>query len=709
VARLRTRLPLLPDRLQARLSGALVLGSLLLFLVVFGATRVATAAFTRSAVTHDARRTLVTARAILDAQADVLDSYVVGYAEWDEFYERTLRPSDAFITEEFDPWLRDKSGADAVLWVRASGAPVFSYGDAPDLDALRSVASGATGPRVGVVLLPSGPGIAAVRPIVGGSPTASPAGWLVAARHLDLAELGKTLGVQAGFEPVSERVTGEGALGTVPGFVSAAAWLRGDAFEARGTLAGLDGRPAGTLVLTEPLRGDPVLASWTFPLSMGLVSLLVGLAFGAALSRTVVRPLDATLAVLRDEGLRAVHGEAPAATPPIDPALPAEFRELTETVRELVRLLAVRERELAAATDQALAAEQALRTVLDESAEAKLLVQRGVVEVANPAFAVCVGRPLGFILRKPLEELLAAMDIATPEGEPLSPAELVERALENEVVVRCNAPSHGERWMEVRADVTAAPDAFVISVRDITEQYRLEKLRSEILSLVSHDLRAPLTVLSGYVQMLERDLTDEQRARIVASMRESTERMRSLVEDLLDSARAQQALGPSTVEPVDLAALAAQAAQAARVAFGREVTVVARSQVEADGDPKRLRQALDNLVGNAIKHTPADAEVRIVVERAQDRALLAVEDTGPGVPPDAREAVFERFAQLNEGAGGAGLGLYIVKTIAETHGGRAYVEDAPGGGARFVIELPLASKARRTRSAQASEDELPSA
>lgn len=710
MARHRTRFPLVPDTLRARLSGTIVLASLLLFLVVFGAARIATATFTRSAVAHDARRTLTTARAMLDSQATLLDSYAVGYTEWDEFYQHTLSPDDAFTAEELDPWLRERSGADAVLWASASGTPIFSYGEPADLDAVRALMRNGAEPLVGPLLLPTGLAVASIRPVVGAPAHAAPAGWLAVIRHVDLGALGQDLGVDARFEQVSERVSGEGALGEVPGFVSAASWVRGDAFEARGTLAGLDGRSAGTLVLTEPLRGDPVLASWTFPLAMGLVSLLVGLTFGAALSSTVVRPLDATLAVLRDEGLRAVRGEPPGAPAPDDPTLPAEFRDLAATVRELVELLAMRERDLAAATDQALAAEQALRTVLDESAEAKLLVQRGVVEVANPAFAACVGRPLGLILRSPLEELLAAMDIAAPDGEPLTPAELVERALGSEVLVRCNAPEHGERWMEVRADATASPDAFVLSVRDVTEQYRLEKLRDEIISLVSHDLRAPLTVLSGYVQMLERGLPDEQRARVVASMRESTERMRALVEDLLDSARAKQALAPSVVEPVDLAALAAQAAQAIRIAFGREIAVVERSHAEAAGDPKRLRQALDNLVVNAVKHTPSDAEIRVVVERAGDRALLAVEDSGPGVAPEARETIFERFAQLGEEAGGVGLGLYIVRTIADTHGGRAYVEDAPGGGARFVLELPLAPKARPARSSQPSEtDESSSA
>lgn len=692
----RIRMPLLPDTLRARLSGTVVLASLFLFGVVFGATRIAAASFTESAVAHDARRTLIAARAILDAQAQTLDSYAVAYAEWDEFYERTLRPDPAFVSEEFDPWLRERSGADAILWIDASGSIVFSYGEPADLDALRAATSSAARASVGVARLPSGLAIAALHPVVG-APPRKPAGWLAVARLVDIGSLGDALGVSAHFEPVSERFSGEGSLGDVPGFTSAASWLRGDAFEARGTLTGIDGSPVGALILTEPLRGDPVLASWSFPLLMGLVSLVAGLGFGTALSKTVAAPLEKTLSVLREDGLRAVHGQPPGERTPVDPILPAEFRELSKTVHELVDLLARREGELAAATEQALAAEQALRTVLDESAEAKMLVQRGVVEVANPAFAACVGQPLGLILHRPLGELLSVMDIASPEGEPLTPAELVERALENEVVVRCNAPGHGERWMEVRADATAAPDAFVLSARDVTEQYRLEQLRSEIISLVSHDLRAPLTVLSGYIEMLDRDLSDEQRSRVNGAMREAVGRMQALVEDLLDSARAQKALAPSTVVPVDLAALATQAANAMRVAFGRDVAVVVKSPAEAAGDPKRLRQALDNLVVNAVKHTPPEAEIRIVVERSGARVRLAVEDTGPGVPPSERETVFERFAQLEGTEGGTGLGLYIVRTIAETHDGRAYVEDAPGGGARFVIELPAAQKPRRTQ------------
>ncbi|MCX8007785.1 MAG: ATP-binding protein [Coriobacteriia bacterium] len=705
MARFARRFPLLPDSLRARLSGTIVLASLLLFGIVFGATKIAASAFTRSAVVHDASRTLTTARAILDAQAATLDSFAVAYTEWDEFYDRTVRPDDRFIAEEFDPWLRERSGADAVLWIAASGTTVFSYGDARDLDALRRTARGAASPLVGPIALPSGLAVVSVRPIVGSPVRDRAAGWLAVARRVQVAALADALGLGIVHEEVSERFSGEGSIGAVDGYLSAAAWLRGDAFEARGTIAGVNGAPAGTLVLEEPLRGDPVLSSWTFPFAMGLISLVVGLGFGLALSRTVVMPLSRTLALLRQEGLRAVQGEPPAEFEPDDPLLPAEFRDFSATVHELVTVLHQRERELEAATDQALAAEQALRTVLDESAEAKMLVQRGVVEVANPAFAACVGRPLGLMLHQPLEDLLAAMDIASPEGEPLTPAELIERALENEVVVRCNAPTHGERWMEVRADTTAVPDAFVLTARDVTEQYRLEQLRSEIVSLVSHDLRAPLTVLAGYLDMLVRDLPAEQRERIVASMREAVDRMHALVEDLLDSARAQKALGPSVIAPVDLATLATQAAGAVRIAFGRPVTVVVRSPATVAGDPKRLRQALDNLLVNAVKHAPAESDIRIVVDRAGARALLAVEDTGPGVPPEAREAVFERFAQLGTSEGGSGLGLYIVRTIAETHDGRAYVEDAPGGGARFVIDLPAAAKPSRTNPGQRGRED----
>ena len=121
--------------------------------------------------------------------------------------------------------------------------------------------------------------------------------------------------------------------------------------------------------------------------------------------------------------------------------------------------------------------------------------------------------------------------------------------------------------------------------------------------------------------------------------------------------------------------------------------------VEADED--RLAQALRNLVRNAIAHTAADGTVTLGVEVAGDRVRFIVDDDGPGIPPDQRTAVFDRFRRLDDGrardAGGAGLGLAIVQAIAHAHGGRAWADAAPSGGARLVLEIPGAAPPVRPR------------
>jgi signal transduction histidine kinase len=146
--------------------------------------------------------------------------------------------------------------------------------------------------------------------------------------------------------------------------------------------------------------------------------------------------------------------------------------------------------------------------------------------------------------------------------------------------------------------------------------------------------------------------------------------------------------------PVPLCELAEDVATSMQTtAPEHTVSFVCRKDGIALGEEKRLRQALVNLVTNAIKYAPAGTAITVAVEAGKDdtRAALVVEDCGRGIPDEYKRTVFDRFTRVDAataGKPGLGLGLYIVKVIAESHGGRVYVEDRDGGGARFIIELP---------------------
>lgn len=222
----------------------------------------------------------------------------------------------------------------------------------------------------------------------------------------------------------------------------------------------------------------------------------------------------------------------------------------------------------------------------------------------------------------------------------------------------------------------------------------------------SHELRTPLAAVSGYAELYRQGAlpTGDAVAGAMGRIENESQRMSVLVEDLLTLARLDGER-PLQLQTVDLAVLAADAAQDARtIEPSRVVTAgglggpIGPTLVVAD--ERQLRQVLTNLVTNARIHTPADSPVEILVgEPGPGRVELHVRDHGRGIPPEDRQRVFERFYRADSSrsrshGGGNGLGLAIVAAIVEAHGGAARVEDTPGGGATFVVELPTHVPAR---------------
>jgi signal transduction histidine kinase len=439
--------------------------------------------------------------------------------------------------------------------------------------------------------------------------------------------------------------------------------------------------------------GSDSVADIVVPLVLGGLALLAGFGLGLMLARAIRIPLEQFIAYVQEQGMAAIEGRASDAPAIKDSALPLELGELGETVEQLLRQLSLRQADLRAVTERALDSEQTFRTVVNASSEVKLLTRDGVIEVANPAASAFLRMPLGSLLGRPLAEVLSAYAITTDTGEALSAEMLLSRVEDGALLVHCLAADGEERWAECGVNHPADDSGLsLLTIHDVTERQVLEQLRAEVVSVVSHDLRAPLTVVSGYLEMLALEMPQDRRAEIITRARAATTRMAEMLEDLLDTARAENGLPTTRREPIALGDLALDVVSSLPIHPEHELIVVQRQDIRVLGDIGHLRQALTNLLMNAIQHTSAGTKISLQVDAGPDQALVIVEDSGDGVPEEHRTRIFERFTRLDEweSGSGAGLGLYIVKTIAESHGGAVHVEDADGGGARFVMTLPLA-------------------
>ncbi len=235
----------------------------------------------------------------------------------------------------------------------------------------------------------------------------------------------------------------------------------------------------------------------------------------------------------------------------------------------------------------------------------------------------------------------------------------------------------------------------------LDELQRADRVRRQLLADVGHELMTPLTAIRGYLETLglpavvRDEATRERYLRIVT---EETQRLEALIGDLLDLARLEG--GGVEVESADVpiswllervAERHGVAAGARRVALQTSIGPGAE-HVRADG--RRLEQALQNLVANAVRHTPDGGRVTVTAERVDSGIRLRVEDTGPGIPQEHLPLVFDRFYKIDQarasGQSGSGLGLSIVKAIVERHGGSVSASNAAGGGARFEVVLPYA-------------------
>jgi PAS domain S-box-containing protein len=237
----------------------------------------------------------------------------------------------------------------------------------------------------------------------------------------------------------------------------------------------------------------------------------------------------------------------------------------------------------------------------------------------------------------------------------------------------------------------------VVVLRDITHFKELDELKSEFVATVSHDLRAPLTFMRGYTTMLSMvgDLNDRQRD-YMQRILEGIEQMNGLVGDLLDLRRVEAGVGIRQ-DPCRLGLILVEAVEAIRAranAKGVELHLEpAEGSPTVIGDRTLLRQSVSNLVDNAVKYTPSGGEVTVGLDITEDAVTIRVSDTGIGIAPADQVRLFEKFYRIKRresgNVQGTGLGLALVKSIVERHGGRVWVDSVLNRGTTFFIELPV--------------------
>ena len=225
---------------------------------------------------------------------------------------------------------------------------------------------------------------------------------------------------------------------------------------------------------------------------------------------------------------------------------------------------------------------------------------------------------------------------------------------------------------------------------------RTEMLRTALLNAVSHDLRTPLAAIKASAEsLLQTDVrwSEEDRAGFAAAINREADRLTRLVANLLDMSRIEAGALRLQLDWYDVGELIREVVdRLAYVLSGRTVELALQEGLPpVPLDYLLMDQVVTNLLENAARYTPPDSPIRVVAERREDAIRVQVADRGPGIPPDKRERIFDKFFRLQArpGVRGSGLGLAVSRGLVEAHGGRIWVEDNPGGGARFVFELPL--------------------
>lgn len=312
------------------------------------------------------------------------------------------------------------------------------------------------------------------------------------------------------------------------------------------------------------------------------------------------------------------------------------------------------------------------------------VTERGQVVLINPAARRLLGIEHAYGIDK-VADLPAPIGAAITDAAPVAADEVHE----TEITL-----DDGTELQLAIAPVADPGAGIVVTLRDITEQRRLERARRDLVANVSHELKTPLAAIKGLMELLQGGRVDlEHQKQFLSLMEVESNRLERLVEEQLQLARLDSGAMPLELEQLDLDGLADGVVASRRpLADAAGITLTARYDgvVTVDADPARIEQILLILLDNAFRHTPAGGSITVSARRTDTDAQLAVADTGEGIPPDEQAFVFDRFYRGDPSREGrsAGLGLAIARGLAEAHGGYIELTSAVGVGSTFTLHLP---------------------
>ncbi|MEI7528118.1 MAG: ATP-binding protein [Elusimicrobiota bacterium] len=362
----------------------------------------------------------------------------------------------------------------------------------------------------------------------------------------------------------------------------------------------------------------------------------------------------------------------------------AQFSELSELITAFNSMMREVERYHGIQVEKVFEEKQKLELLVSLIHDAIILCDfRGELLYANAAAEVLLGvnepqAPKGPTLRRKVADLVYLKSEA------------------GDGVIGYDTPA-GKKYFQVNLQTLAAktqrPAVFMV-LRDVTLEREVQKVKEEFFHSVAHDLRAPLLTMQGYINLLEREFAPgAKQAGYVNSVRASSDRLFKMLENILDISRMEAGHLKPDLRKLNAAEFLAASAESFRALFEEKgvalnVDAAGAGAAEFSADSALLRRVMENLLSNAWKFTPPGGSVTASARAENGGVVFTVADTGPGIPPDQLEAVFERYKRLKTGEGetGFGLGLAIARKIVQLHGGQIWAEGGPGGVFKFSVK-----------------------